>query len=301
MRTAAVALLLLVAASASAQISSPPPAALRAGSGTPLAETFTPDTLFPKKTEPPPPAAAKPADVPNTCDGPDDGLLPLRPPPKIWFGSADFGLNGANGNSDLLNVRATWNVRRKTDDNVFTSDLQYVYSQQDAALKAHQALFNTRDEILFPGSRWSAFGAGQLEYDQLRAYRFRVGSYLGVGFAVTDTPDMVLKLRAGAGATHEIGTQGTGTPERWVPELLFGYDFRYKLNDRSTFVSILDYYPKADDPRQWRMRARSAYEYILDPARGAFMRLGVQERYDSDPGNAKRNDINYFATMGIKF
>jgi hypothetical protein len=31
------------------------------------------------------------------------------------------------------------------------------------------------------------------------------------------------------------------------------------------------------------------------------MRLGIQERYDSDPGNAKRNDLNYFATMGIKF
>lgn len=289
---AAGAVAIVAAGPAAGQFSSPPPAALRAGSGTPLAETFTPDTLFPKTPPPPPPA-------PPPADDLGDGLLPLPPPPKLWSGGADLGLNGATGNSELLNMRMNWNVRRRSERNAFTSDLQYVFSQQDHTTKAHQALFNTRDEILFPGSRWSAFTAGQVEYDQLRAYRFRVGQYLGVGYAVVDTPDLVFKPRFGAGATREFGTGGT--QDRWVPELLFGYDFRYKMNDRSTFVSILDVYPRASDVRQWRARARAAYEYVLDPKTGTVVRFGVQDRYDSDPGKAKRNDLNYFATFGFKF
>ena len=34
---------------------------------------------------------------------------------------------------------------------------------------------------------------------------------------------------------------------------------------------------------------------------GIVLRLGVQNRYDSDPGLAKRNDLTYFATLGFGF
>lgn len=287
-----------IAGPAAAQFASPPPPALRANSGTPLAETFTPDTLFPKKQDPPPapPPLPPPVDDPEGCDP----LFPTPPPPpKLWSGGADLGLNGATGNSELLNIRAGWNVRRKTERNAFTSDLQYVYSRQSGAIKAHQALYNARDEILFPGSQWSAFEAAQVEYDQLRAYRFRVGTYVGAGYAVAERDDLVLKLRAGAGATREFGSGTTG--DRWVPEFLFGYDFRYKLTEQGTFVSILDYYPRVSDPRQFRVRARAAFEYVIDPKTGTVVRFGVQDRYDSDPGDAKRNDLAYFTTLGFKF
>jgi hypothetical protein len=288
----------LAAGTAAAQpISSP-----RGSSGTPLAETFTPDSLFPKKAEPPPVVLPPPV-LPGQDGppGPDGGLLPPKPvpPPKYWSGGADLGLNGATGNSDLVNVRGGWNVRRRSERNSLTSDFQYIYSQQNGSLRTHQALLNSRDEILFPGTRWLAFGASQIEYDQLRSYRFRVGTYLGTGYSVVDQPDLVFKVRAGAGATREFGVEGV--QDRWVPEMLYGYDFRYKMNERSTFVSIVDIYPRLDALGQLRARARAAYEYVLDPKTGAVMRLGIQERYDSDPGTAKRNDLNYFVTFGFKF
>ncbi|QEL20358.1 DUF481 domain-containing protein [Limnoglobus roseus] len=287
-----------------AQISSPPPVSQRAASGTPLSETFTPDTLFPKKSDPP--AAPRPApvvsDTPAT-NTPDGGLLPPAPPPppppKTWSGSADLGLNGATGNSDIFNIRGGWNVRRKTESNALTSDLQYVYSQQNGTAQSHQVLYNARDEILFSGSRWSAFTASQIEYDEFRAYRFRVGVYAGTALRLVDEKDFTFKLRAGAGATRELGTEGS--PSRWLAEFLLGYDFRYKMTDRSTLVSILDFYPRVEDIRQFRMRGRFAYEYLLDPSIGAIFRVGIQERYDSDPGNAKRNDLTYFTTLGFKF
>jgi hypothetical protein len=117
---------------------------------------------------------------------------------------------------------------------------------------------------------------------------------------VVDDKDLTLRLRAGAGAVREIGR--AGVPSRWVPELVFGYDFRYAWNDRSSFVSTLDYYPRVDDFAQYRVRARAAYEYVLDPETGMILRLGAQDRYDSNPGpGVKRNDLTYFATWGMKF
>ena len=300
MRVRAILLSLVFALGVSnlrAQISSPPPVSGRAASGMPLSEVFTPDSLFPKKTDPPtpPPAPVIPLNA-------DDGtiLLPLPPPPpKLWSGSGDVGLNGAYGNSELLNLRGGWNVRRKSDSNALTSDFQYVFSQQDNVTKTSQALFNIRDEILFPDSRCSPFTASQVEFDEFRAYRFRVGVYGGTGYRVIDDKDLVFKLRAGAGATREIGS--AGVPDRWVPEFLFGYDFRWRINDRSTLVSIFDYYPRMEDFRQYRVRCRVAYEFLIDPEWGLIYRIGVQDRYDSDPGTAKPNDVTFFTTLGLKF
>src|SRR5689334_15885118 len=79
--------------SASAQ-PNPPPAPV-----SPLAPPtapFTDGTIF----KPPP------------KDPPKDA-----PPPKVWSGGAEFGLNGSEGNSDLFKVRFGSNVKRCTDAN----------------------------------------------------------------------------------------------------------------------------------------------------------------------------------------
>lgn len=295
----------LSGAAAHGQIASPPPITGRSSSGLPLSETFTPNSVFPSSPTPKP--KPKPhAEGANEVEGPpieaaakpEWSLLPLRLP-KPWTGGADFGLNGASGNSEAFNFRGGYNVRRKTDHNVLTSDFLYVYSVQNAKTNTQQALFNTRDEILFPGSRCSLFAANQIEYDELRAYRFRVGIYAGTGYTVYDDERTTLHTRFGAGAVREIGTNGAES--RWVPEFLLGYDFRQRVTEYSSLISIFDYYPKIYDPRQYRLRARVAYEWVIDPETGTVLRFGIQDRYDSDPGNAMRNDLTYFTTLGLKF
>jgi len=121
--------------------------------------------------------------------------------------------------------------------------------------------------------------------------------YAGVSLKVFDDETKTFRVRGGAGALREVG----GSKDRWVPELAFGYDFKYHINDRSSFVSILDYYPRVDDFGSFRVRTRAAYEYILDPVSCMVLRIGIQDRYDSDPGTSKRNDLTYFATLGMKF
>lgn len=259
------------------------------------------DAFAPPKVPVPPSVqpvqALLPADAPIGF-GADGGLLP-PPPPPLWSGGGEIGLNGSEGNAQLFNLRIGLDTQRKTADNILTADFLYTYTEQMRLISVHQALFNARDEILFAGSPWSLFASTNIEYDELRAYRFRVGVYGGVGYTVVDDATQTLKLRAGVGAVRELGSGGL--EDRWVPEFVFGYDWRYKLNDRSALMSSLDFYPRIDDFAKFRLRFRAGYEYILDPATGMVLRIGIQDRYDSDPGNAKRNDLTYFATLGVKF
>jgi hypothetical protein len=246
---------------------------------------FDPNGMFPAQ---PPPGAATPT---QTLSG--------EPPPvKIWSGGAEAGVTGQSGNTDVLNIRLGWNAMRKTDDNLFTSDFVYGLAKQQGVETQNQALFNARDEILFAGSPWSLFASTNIEYDKFRAYDFLVGVYAGVGYLVIDDGMTFFKLRAGAGAVKRFG----GPNEEWIPEALLGYDFNRKITENQSFVHSLDFYPRFDKWSQYRIRARAAYEIVVDPKSGTTLRLGAQSRYDSDPGPGfKRNDLTYFASLLFKF
>jgi hypothetical protein len=292
--------LLALAVPARGQTGGSPPPGSADYFGFPHDDKFTPNTLKFPAAEPPPPAAPLPS---ATGDGlfPEDPPPPEPPPkPKPWSGGGDIGLNGASGNSNLFNLRTNWHAQRKTPDNLFVTDFQYSYLTQESETEQQQAILNTRDEILFPGRPWSIFSAGQIEYDELRAYRFRVGEYVGLGYLLFDEKHKQLRVRAGAGASRELGVDGARN--QWVPEAVFGYDKRYRIDERNAVVSVLDFYPRIDHQfGQFRVRTRTAYEVVLDPKRGTVIRLGIQDRYDSNPGNAFRNDLTYFATFGLKF
>lgn len=263
-------------------------------------QKFDEKAIFPEKKGndlPPPPPAPPPITIP-------DGSLPPPPPPKIWSGGLEFGLNGAQGDQSILNIKLGAFADRKTEHNRFHYDFLYTLNTQDGDTQQNQALLNARDEILFPGTPWSVFSAVQAEYDELRAYDLRVGVYAGFGYTWLDNGTTLFKTRAGAGAVREMSIRerpGNNPRDRWVPEAVLGFDFNRKLTDRQSFLSSLDVYPSLSQIGQYRVRARAAYEIVLDPSHGMVLRLGVQERYDSHPGTGRRNALNYFATLLFKF
>lgn len=255
----------------------------------------------PSSLKPPPPPSFDPPkvvlDPPVTHVVDGGGLLPSERPVKLWSGGGEIGLNGADGNSRLFTLRTGFHAQRKSADNLLVTDFLYTYAKQNDRVTQNQALFNARDEILFPGSRWSLFASTNIEYDDLRSYDFLVGVYGGVGYQVIQTDATDWRLRAGAGAVRQVG----GPQDRWVPEMVFGTDFCHRFDDRQSVILNADYYPRADDFSQYRVRLRAAYQIILDQASGTTLRLGVQDRYDSNPGPAKKNDLTYYATLGFTF
>jgi hypothetical protein len=259
------------------------------------------------------PAPPKPVQTPKTI-GPDglpvipevppvvipDGTYP-PPPKKLWRGGVEFGINGSQGNSDVLALRLGANADRKSDTNFFHFDFLYTLTTEEQTTRQNQAILNARDEIVLHDSPWSLFTALQLEYDVFRAYDLRVGVYGGLSYLWLKSDTTLFKTRLGAGATREMSLGSGGPPDKWVPEAVIGGDFNHRFTDRQGFVSTLDVFPNLSDFGQFRVRARAGYEIVLDPKHGMVLRLGVQDRYDSNPGPAKRNDLNYFTTLLFQF
>ena len=219
------------------------------------------------------------------------------PPRKIWTGSVEAGLNGQSGNTDVVNIRSGFTAQRKTEDNLLVANFLYSLAKQEGLTTQNQALLTARDEILFAGTPWSLFGQTNVEWDEFRAYDLLVGIYAGIGYTVLDDETTFFKLRSGVGAVRRFG----GPDDKWIPEALSGFDLNHKFSDRQSFLSSLDYYPRLDKIGQYRVRARAAYEIMVDPATGTALRFGAQSRYDSDPGPAKRHDLNYFASLVFNF
>ena len=272
--------------------------------GPPLSSKFDAQSVFPdtppalKAAEPQPLPAPKPLVL-------SDGTVLPPPPPlptprKLWVGGFEFGINGSQGNADVLNMRFGANADRRTDRNRFHADLLYTISRESGITEQNQAILNARDEILFGDSRWGAFTALQLEYDQFRDYSFTVGTYFGSSYRWVRTESTFVSTRVGAGAVRQLA-QNNVTSSRWVPEALLGGDFNHRFTDRQAWVSSVDFYPNLSQLGNYRVRVRGAYEIVLDPSHGMVLRLGVQDRYDSLPGTARRNDLNYFTTLLFKF
>lgn len=227
-------------------------------------------------------------------------LEALHAEPKFWSGGAELGLAGTSGNANVLKVRTGLNVKRTTDRNVFSVDFLYGLSELNSRVTENKALLLVRDEMKLGTSKWSVFIADTVEYDQFRAFDFREAVHAGIGRTWIKNPRTTFKTRFGAGVSYELNTATVAS--RWVPEGQFGFDWDFQITERQKIVTTLDYFPDFGNFRQFRVRARAAYEILLDPRYGLVLRLGVQDRYDSRSGpGIARNDIDYFSTLMLKF
>jgi putative salt-induced outer membrane protein YdiY len=224
-------------------------------------------------------------------------LPPPPPPPKLWGGGVEFGVNGANGNSDNFATRLGFDTKRETADNIFKMDFVYKLTNANGVETENRALLNGRYEWLFSESPWSMFTSGSLEYDAFKEFDVRLAAHAGVGRQLIKTERMRLKGRVGAGGSREIG----GPDNRVIPEALFGADFEYQVSGRQKFTSTIDVFPDLGDFGEYRAQVRVAYELLVDPEWNLTLKIGAFDRYDSTPDGKRRNDIDYFAVLLWRF
>lgn len=224
-------------------------------------------------------------------------IVPPPPPPKLWSGGFEFGLNGAAGNSELFKTRVAGNTKRETPKNIFTSDFLYAYGEANGVRGENHALWNLRDECLFPGTPWSLFVSGTLEYDEFTAWSTRAAAHSGLGYVFVKNDLTLFRTRLGAGASRELG----GPENRVVPEALVAFDFEHKFTDRLKATSTVTFYPDLGEIGEFRAVGQAAIEYLIDPTWNLTFKIGCLDRYDSTPEGQKPNDIEYFAVLLWKY
>jgi hypothetical protein len=252
---------------------------------TPGEAPVQPATTPPAPTEPAKPAAPPPPPAPETFwDG--------------WTGSVELGLNGSEGNSSNLNLRAGFGAERKTEETETKFTFAYSYAKDDGESTENKGQAELRNDwLLGKDSPWRIYALGRIEYDQFQDWDWRASAFTGVGYQFIKTEKTILIGRVGIGATQEYGS----SDNRIHPELDLGIDFEHKFTDTQKFTLTFDYYADLLDISEYRIVGKAAYEILLDKDNGLTLKLGVEDRYDSSPGDAKRNDLDYFALLVFKF
>lgn len=248
----------------------------------------------------PPPAANTPASLSGTLSG--ENPLEIGPPPveavKLWDGSFTLGLDGAQGNSESTNFRFGFHANRRHETNILTLGLDYNKQTAQTISTTDRMFFDGRFEWLIHGTRWSWFLHETVEYDEFQPFDVRDTSDAGFGYRLIKNEDTTFITRIGSGFSHEYGGPENG---QFIPEMVFGLQLEHRISKRQKILGAVEYAPDVADFLRYRIRSQAALEILLDEERNLSMRMGVLERYNSRPGNALPNDLDYALTLLWKF
>lgn len=246
-------------------------------------------------------AAEQPGPAPADPGAPSD---PPPPPVKFsfwngWKRTVDLGVIGSDGNSETFGARGAVGAERKTDFMETTVGLSYVYNADNGEkTKSRGELTARNDWLLGKESRWGFFAEGKVEYDEFQDWDWRLSGFVGPSYAFVRNDKTLLRGRVGVGGSYEIGGEDDG----FEPELLLGLDFEHAFNDRNKIFASAEYLPSLSDFPDYRVNSKAGWEILIDEESGANLKLGVVDRYDSNPGDGfKKNDIEYFITLGWSF
>ncbi|MEM6561959.1 MAG: DUF481 domain-containing protein, partial [Planctomycetota bacterium] len=87
-----------------------------------------------------------------------------------------------------------------------------------------------------------------------------------------------------------------------TPEALIGVEGYWQVTDNQKFVFANTLYPSLDDFPENRNVTELSYAIDLAEGDGMQVKFGVINEYESETvGNAKHNDLKYFASLGFEF
>jgi putative salt-induced outer membrane protein YdiY len=219
--------------------------------------------------------------------------LPKTAPPKLWEGGVELGLNGSEGNSETFDLHFGAKLKRKTEFNILSSELDYKKNSSQSVETANKAFLESRFEHLFQESRWTCFVHNIEDYDEFKAYDLRVSVDAGLGYQLVKNDLSALIGRVGGGTTREIG----GPDDTWIPEAVFGLEGEHKINKRQKLSASVEFRPDVTDFANYRVNMKAAWEVLLDEETHLSMKVSILDRYDSYADGSKPNDLDYALTL----
>lgn len=216
----------------------------------------------------------------------------------VWTGTVAAGLNGQTGNSQTTDVNVGVNLSRESERAVTTVLANYFYSENNIATVTDRAFAQFRQERKLANPKWTWYYQAGFEWDQFKAFDYRVSLHSGLAYLLYELDDRFLKLRFGGGASKEVG----GPNEDWSPELQFGGDWERKLSEKTRLYATVDYFPNVSDFSDFRMNTNTGIDFLLDGEKNLNFRIFALSLFDSTPppGN-NRNDLSYGIALVVGF
>lgn len=214
-----------------------------------------------------------------------------------WDSQAELGLDGSSGNAETLGVHTGFESKRSTKYFDLELDVDYRKARNRQTTTEDNGRISSDFDRMFNGTSHSAFGKFGTEWDRFKAFDLRLNLNGGYGYHWIRRDDASLVTRFGAGASREIGAPN----DDWIPEAVFGVESERKWSARQKMKQKLEYFPAWENFGNFRLVADLSWETTLDEADRLRLKWSMNNRYDSTPQGARRNDLYYSLLLLYKF
>ncbi|MCB9847566.1 MAG: DUF481 domain-containing protein [Phycisphaeraceae bacterium] len=258
----------------------------------------SPDSVFgPQPIKPPGDPVPVVIEQPAPPKPPEPKPEPAPKPQPKWSGSVELGLNGSEGNTQLQRGRVAFDAKRVAPGSTFDLRVRYQAAQTRSVTTENRLTLRARNEWATSSADWRVFLEGGAERDQFRDFDWRVTGNAGFAYDAIKSDPTKLTLRAGIGGSTEFGSPRDGI----FPESVAGYEFHHKLNKQMTLTSLGEINLDLDNLWEYRARVNAALDTSLTDNGAWRLRVGIEDRYETNTTRAKRNDIDYFISLVYRF
>ena len=233
----------------------------------------------------------------STLESAWTNLVPRREWLKGWDSQAELGLDGSSGNASTLGVHTGFESKRSTKFFDLELDIEYRQTRNRHSTTEDNGRIASNFDRLFNETPHSAFGKFGAEWDRFKAFDLRLNVNGGYGYHWIRTDEKSFVTRFGAGASREIGAPS----DQWIPEAVFGVDSERKFSARQKVKQKLEYFPAWENFGNFRLIADLSWETTLDEANQLSLKYSMNNRYDSTPQGARKNDLYYSLILLYKF
>ena len=216
-----------------------------------------------------------------------------------WKRSLAFGMTGAEGNSDTLDVNAGLNLNYEDDARRWIIGAGYLRSDADGDNTKNQSFVQATRDWLFPGSPWFAFGTAKYERDSFEIWEQRYSIGGGPGYQFLDNDTWNVRGRTGLQLTR---TSGRGSEHDLVPEWMIGMEALWNFTEGQSLSLFNSTFPSLDEAGEYRNLTGVTWTAALEGIESWRVQVGFQNEYDSmSESPTDKNDFRYFANMLYDF
>ncbi len=215
----------------------------------------------------------------------------------IWSGSLEMGVNGSEGNTQMQRGRVVLDAKRKTERETLDLRIRYQAAQTNSETSENRLFARAKNEWATSKARWRLFLEGSAERDEFRDFDWRVTGNAGYAYEWIKNDATNLTFRAGLGGSTEFGSPN----DELDPEGTLAYELRHKINKQMSLTSNGEVILDLRETGEYRTRITAAIDTNLDESGAWKLRIGIEDRYESNTTRAKKNDFDYFVSLVYRF
>ena len=207
-----------------------------------------------------------------------------------WERSLAMGFNLTDGNSDTLLGNAALRANREKGEDYFRFSLEGTYGETEDATTTQKGRGQAQVKRRLNGHY--VFADVDAQHDDPAGVDYRVIPATGLGRFLLDSEATRLSVELGAGYLwEEVDGRRDDYPVLRAVERL-----AHTLSETANVWQSVEYVPRAEDPGDYLLMAEAGIVAAI--AARTFLRLVVQDRFDSTPGEGlEHNDLSVISSL----